>query len=252
MRMTRKSGPIFLEVLEARILLSADSLLNAIIPDQDQDISLDSMREVVQYTELLDTNEQLEEQISPELAPSDTPNTDVYKPIFTLLVDDNNTNDESINADLSVDNIGSAQVNADIAVLLDDSDGDIESKVGTTEDDRQPVYVSDNDISIEETTPIEIRGPPATETVTLSGMHLVDPAADHFDGQCVYLDFDGGEDVTYNGPITVEGINVPAFVAVGHLFGQRGPFVWAGGHNCRSGSGGAKPDIRRFRCCFHG
>jgi len=201
-------------------MLSADSLLNVIIPDQGQETSMDSMQEVFQYAELLDTNEQLEEQNSQEQAPSDTPNTDVCKPIFTLLVDDNNTNDESINADLSVDNIGSAQVNADIAVLLNDSDVDIESKVDTTQDDRQPVYVSDNDISIEETTPIEIRGPPATETVTLSGMHLVDPAVDHFDGQSVYLDFDGAENVTYDGPIVVEGINVPAFSAPDHLAGK--------------------------------
>jgi len=156
---SESSRPTLLEILEPRILLSADGLLNAIIPDQDQDISLDSMREVVQCTKLLDTNEQVEVQISRELTTFDTTNTDVYQPIFTLFVDDDNTNDESINADLSVDNIGSAQVNADIAVLLNDSDGDIESKVGTTEDDSPPTYINDNDISIEETTPIEIRGP---------------------------------------------------------------------------------------------
>jgi len=211
--------PILLEILEPRILLSGDSLLN-ISSYPLQDNILDNTSQVVQYAELLDTNKQLEEQISQELAPSDTSNTDVCQPIFTLLVDDDNTNDEPINADLTVDNIGSAQVNADIAVLLDDSDGDIESKVDTTEDDRQPVYVSDNDINIEETTPIDIRGPPAGETVALYGMHLVDPTVDYFDGQSVYLDFDGEENVTYNGPVTVEGIDVPSFVVPGDLAGQ--------------------------------
>jgi len=169
---------------------------------------------------LLDTNEQVGEQISQELTSSDTPNTDVYKPILTLFVDDDNTNDESANADLNVDNIGSALVNADIAVLSSDSNGDIESKVGTTEDGSMPTYINDADLSSEYATSIEIRGPPVNETVTLSDMHLVDPAVDNFDGQIVYFDFDGEDNVTYNGPVTVEGIDVPAFVAPGDLAGQ--------------------------------
>ncbi len=114
--------PTLLEILEPRILLSADGLLNVIIPDQNQNTSQDNMREVVQYADLLDTNEQVEEQISHELTPSDTLNTDIYQPIFTLFVDDDKTNGESIDADLTVDNIGSAQVNGDIIVLSNDSD----------------------------------------------------------------------------------------------------------------------------------
>lgn len=50
--------------------------------------------------------------------------------------------------------------------------------------------------------------------VSLPGMHLVDPSVDRFEGQIVYLDFDGAEDVTYNGPIAVEGIDIPPFSAV--------------------------------------
>ena len=155
---------ILLEQLEPRILLSVDSLLN-IAPDPLQDTILDNTHQVAQYAELLDTNEQIEEQISQEPAPSDTPNTNVCLPIFTLFVDDDNTNDESADEDLSVDNIGSAQVNGEIAVLLNDSIGDTESKVDTTEDDGPQVYVSDAEISIEENTSIEIRGPPLSETV---------------------------------------------------------------------------------------
>jgi len=54
----------------------------------------------------------------------------------------------------------------------------------------------------------------------LPGMHLVDPSVDHFDGQIVYLDFDGEDDVAYNGPVTIDGINVPTFRAPGILSGQ--------------------------------
>ena len=45
----------------------------------------------------------------------------------------------------------------------------------------------------------------------LPGLHLVDPPVEHFDGQIIYLDFDGAEDVTYNGPVVVEGIDIPSF-----------------------------------------
>ncbi|MBI4307637.1 MAG: LEPR-XLL domain-containing protein, partial [Chloroflexi bacterium] len=55
---------------------------------------------------------------------------------------------------------------------------------------------------------------------TLPGLHLVDPPVDRFDGQAIYLDFDGAEDVDYNGPVTIENIDVPAFSAPGSLVGQ--------------------------------
>ncbi len=47
----------------------------------------------------------------------------------------------------------------------------------------------------------------------LSGLHLVDPDLDNIRGQVVYLDFDGEKDVTYDGPVRVDGIDVPAFSA---------------------------------------
>jgi len=105
--MTRKVEHLIqFEQLEPRILLSGDSLLN-IAPEPHEDTILDKPPLVVQYVELLDTHEQVEGQINLELVPSDTPNTDVCQPIITLLVDDDNTNDESIDANLSVDDIGS-------------------------------------------------------------------------------------------------------------------------------------------------
>ncbi len=219
--MTRKIKPlIHLEQLEPRILLSGDSLLNTIIPDQDQDTLPDGMQQVVQYAELLETQEQVEEQISQELAPSDTPNTDVYQPICTLFIGDDKTNGESADVDLSVDNIGPTQTSEVLAVLSNDSDEYIESKASTTDDGSMPIYINDTNLSIEYATCIEIRGPPVSETVALSGMHLVDSTVDYFGGQVIYLDFDGAEDVIYNGPVTVGPFNVPEFIAPGELIGQ--------------------------------
>ena len=54
----------------------------------------------------------------------------------------------------------------------------------------------------------------------LPGLQLVDPRPDQFAGQIVYLDFDGAQNVTYNGPIVVEDIDIPAFQAPGELAGQ--------------------------------
>jgi hypothetical protein len=51
-------------------------------------------------------------------------------------------------------------------------------------------------------------------------MHLVDPSVDRFEGQIVYLDFDGAKGVEYNGPVTVKDIDVPPFKAPGDLTGR--------------------------------
>jgi hypothetical protein len=77
--MTRKVKHLsHFEQLEPRILLSGDGLLNIAAPEPLRDPLLDGMQQVVQYAELLETNEQVEEQI-----PSDTLDTDIYPPIFT-------------------------------------------------------------------------------------------------------------------------------------------------------------------------
>jgi len=44
-------------------------------------------------------------------------------------------------------------------------------------------------------------------------MHLVDPSVDRFDGQVIYLNFDGAEDLTYNGPVTIGNFDTPPFCA---------------------------------------
>ena len=55
--------PVTFEALEPRILLSGDSLLNIAL-DPLQDALLDTMPQVVQYAELLETNDQVEEEMS--------------------------------------------------------------------------------------------------------------------------------------------------------------------------------------------
>ncbi len=62
-------------------------------------------------------------------------------------------------------------------------------------------------------------------SVELPGMHLVDPVVDRFDGQVIHLDFDGQEDVTYNGPVVVEDIDVPVFRAPDGLAGQEDAII---------------------------
>ena len=61
----------------------------------------------------------------------------------------------------------------------------------------------------------------------LPGLQLVDPNVNYFDGQVIYLDFDGGRGVSYNGPIKVAGIDVLAFRAPGALAGQEPVIITA-------------------------
>ncbi|OHB66816.1 MAG: hypothetical protein A2Y77_14765 [Planctomycetes bacterium RBG_13_62_9] len=55
--------------------------------------------------------------------------------------------------------------------------------------------------------------------LVLPGMELVGDDARGLAGQVVYLDFDGGQGVIYDGPVTVGPVDVPAFEL---------PSVWAG------------------------
>ncbi len=54
----------------------------------------------------------------------------------------------------------------------------------------------------------------------LPGMVLVDTRPDQFQGQVVYLDFDGAQDVAYDGPVVVEHVDLAAFEARGTLAGH--------------------------------
>ncbi|MBL7153669.1 MAG: hypothetical protein ISS79_08120, partial [Phycisphaerae bacterium] len=132
-------------------------------------------------------------------------------------------------------------------VSMDDDAAPAENSSLTTD-------TNDADLSIEYATSIEIRGPPASDPlksnstsvtlvevafqtennaldeykdgaqrqgVDLPGLYLVDPDVGYFDGQVIYLDFDGAQDITYNGPIVVEDIDIPEFsVDAAGLAGQ--------------------------------
>ena len=182
--------PPVLERLEPRILLSGDGLLNIAPPDPFQDTP-----QVVQYAELLETEEQLPtsgQEIHMELDSSDQPETDLWQPIFTLSAErDDNSYDDAIDTNvssaddfdeptsgLSAGNVGPAQTGDDIAILSDDLSGNIDNKIVATEivdaedpttnspafpteDGSMSIYVNDADSSIEYATSIEIRGPPA-------------------------------------------------------------------------------------------
>jgi len=301
--------PPVLEVLEPRILLSGDGLLSIAPPEPLCDPLLNGMEQTLQYVELLETNEQVEEQFPSaeqencqKLDSSDTGDADVYQPSITLFESDNNSEnaaspeglDEAFGLEIApgkngideflsrFDNLPEAAKDdpKDFAFgpevasmrapdqVLDssNSEGNIENEVAATEvvdiileepetnsfvvmsgDDYLPICVNDGEISVDESLSIEIRGPPSGEigldnttstcleserqevdaanlseddievqlsgTPSLPGLYLVDPTVDYFDGQIIYLDFDGEQDVTYNGPVVIEGINIPEFTA---------------------------------------
>ena len=78
--------PPTFERLEPRILLSADSLVNAAAPDP----LLDPIPQVVQHAELLETEEQLqatEREVHQEVASSGHDGADLLEPILTIPVD---------------------------------------------------------------------------------------------------------------------------------------------------------------------
>jgi len=123
------------------------------------------------------------------------------------------------------------------------------------EESADPVVADQQDvIAASEASSIEIRGPPQVDSDSVSssseafysnnqqssisgegeclpatggavapdlpGLYLVDPDPSNLQGQVIYLDFDGAEEVTYNGPVTVGPFDVPAFQAPGELAGQ--------------------------------
>ncbi|HSW00004.1 MAG TPA: choice-of-anchor D domain-containing protein, partial [Sedimentisphaerales bacterium] len=59
-----------------------------------------------------------------------------------------------------------------------------------------------------------------TKAPVLPGLKLVDPDLSNWQGQIIYLDFDGEQNVTYNGPVTIGPFDVPAFQAPAELAGQ--------------------------------
>ncbi|MCU0916542.1 MAG: hypothetical protein MUC88_18545 [Planctomycetes bacterium] len=95
---------------------------------------------------------------------------------------------------------------------------------GMGQDDSASLTVSAQQDSTpaSETLPIAIRAPP-----NLPGMQLVDPDLSNWQGQIIYLDFDGERDVTYRGPVTVGPFDIPAFRVPGQRAGREAEIVCA-------------------------
>jgi len=118
-----------------------------------------------------------------------------------------------------------------------------------------------DNVPVTESLPIEIRGPPDSASCSASilpndnytlepessnltllssvpsslgvnapelpGLRLIDPDISNWQGQVIYLNFDGAKGVIYHGPVTVGSFDVPAFQAPGALAGQEQTVVAA-------------------------
>ena len=132
------------------------------------------------------------------------------------------------------------------------------STVISTEDDGEPISNNDVNMSIQFDTEIEPRGPPVCENDSLTiynidvyvssdeikdssnvesvntlnapdlyGLQLIDSDIASWEGQIIYLDFDGAEDVIYNGPVTVGPFDIPAFTLDGtELEGEENAIIY--------------------------
>jgi hypothetical protein len=149
--------PPILEKLEPQILLSGDGLLYATAPDP----LLNSIHVVDQYAELLETDDQVEQELSQELTSSDMVGIDLYQPIFTLSL-----SDEATDMNLNLDDTCTSQTDIELTIL-DDSmeDEDVDSKIIATaiidveepvtnnttiltEDGSMQIYNTDADLSM--------------------------------------------------------------------------------------------------------
>jgi hypothetical protein len=63
-------------------------------------------------------------------------------------------------------------------------------------------------------------------TPDLPGLQLVGSDINSWQGQIVYLNFNGGEDVIYNGPVIVGPFDVTVFEATGELAGQEQEIIY--------------------------
>ncbi len=96
---------------------------------------------------------------------------------------------------------------------------------GPPQDDVSPLTTGFSALAAETATDSRAVNKSADDTETLinpilPGLYLVYPAADCFDAQVIYLDFDGEQGVAYEGPVTATQIDVSAFYAPDGFAGQ--------------------------------
>jgi len=243
------AGPIVFEALEPRVLLSGDGLCSVAVSALIPETHLESPLQEVQYAELLESCDEQDvisvaEQATGEmLNTSDQLETNLYRPIFTIFTSDA-TPPKQQDAEASKAPDGGVKIAATEVVETTTENFDATNPASASADGSMPTCVNDGEISAEESASIEIRGPPADRTDSLTtsdsstyatsdesaetsdgevlqsinapnlpGLVLVDADISSWEGQIIYLDFDGETDVTYNGPVVVEGIDIPAFSA---------------------------------------
>jgi hypothetical protein len=94
------------------------------------------------------------------------------------------------------------------------------SQVITAQGDGTVVGTTDSNSTVAQLTEaLHVANAPPKSSV--SGAQAADP------GQVIFLDFGGAQDVTYHGPVTVTGMNVPKFSAPQGLKGQEEQIIAA-------------------------
>ena len=178
----RPAGAPSFEALEPRVLLDAD--LSAIQPLLTCGVSFP---EQAVYVDLDRQEGSTQADPSPVLTIDVTPSDEPNQPAPT-----------SASSENAVTQVGCGVVAESASP---DSSGILE------DDAARSVVPSEQDIvASRDTSSVGIRGPP-----DLPGLRLVDPDISNWQGQIIYLDFDGQQNVTYDGPVTVGPFDVPAF-----------------------------------------
>ena len=248
-RKSELAGPIVLEALEPRVLLSGDGLQSIAMPALIPEARIESSQQMVQHAELLESCDERDAFFVADRATGELPDasgefeTGLYQPVFTIFTSDGTLPKEQ-NAGAIKAPDGGVKITATELVETTTENFDSTNPAVATADGSMPIRVNDGEISAEESASIEIRGPPADRTDSLTtsdsstyaasdefvetsdgevlqsinapnlpGLVLVDADISSWEDQIIYLDFDGETDVTYNGPVVVEGIDIPAFSA---------------------------------------
>jgi len=227
-------------------LPNIDESADVQIPVIEMSANLPSMSEFDTPTQTLSLT--LDDNITPQSEQKTDENSDNFNLENVGLVNTNQDNSEQ-----SDEQVGGTNNKISPALVIDITAGEtaIINPLITFEDDSEPETNSGADLSIEYATSIEPRAPPIYDMESsniseldayafsgeiaessdvgsmytptapeLPGLVLVDTDISSWEDQVFYLDFDGAEDVIYNGPVTVGPFDVPAFVAPDGLAGQ--------------------------------
>ncbi len=227
MRRTKPPNLFELENLEPRVMLSGDPVVGAIgiivAPD-----SFDYENSV------LDRKPPIEEKINPDVISSENLNnfepleynpSEKISDIYSGLVEENPfTGPESDVVPEEASNL--AEV-FDDPTLIEETAVSSETQITINPYQTDGLNIQDltlNDLNETDDNVkklltkslISANGPPPQ----LPGLELVDSDTSRFAGQIFWLNFEGAEDITYNGPVIIKHIDIPAFKVPDSLAGQ--------------------------------